>query len=322
MTKRIPQPRSELAPGIRTHEARLLAVMLRTSRLTCVFGEPGTDTATLLKSGVMPLLQRRMADRAAAQALREAEFAGADRRRAAALGQAPRRIEAALYVDTWDENPLAHLKARIDDIAALPAMGRPAHSASLTDTLRQLNRRTGLHIVFLLDRFEQLLAAPAGHEGVARFLAELVEAIQQPELPASFLIALDESARPRMERLRASLPGYDHNSLRLTPISATGRPEPVTLPMSTVVLPCPDAAAAAKELKTTAPPVALARSEPRRRGPPQRVPIKVEDVYALIESTLSKTAVRSVGDGRQHLGASASSEPEGARPPGSRFEAS
>ena len=154
-------------------------------------------------------------------------------------------------------------------------MGRPAHSASLTDTLRQLNRRTGLHIVFLLDRFEQLLAAPAGHEGVARFLAELVEAIQQPELPASFLIALDESARPRMERLRASLPGYDHNSLRLTPISATGRPEPVTLPMSTVVLPCPDAAAPQ-------------RAEPRRRwrwrasqdgAARQRVPIRWRRVH-------------------------------------------
>ena len=57
MTKRIPQPRCELEPGVRAHEAKLLATMLRTSRLTWIFAEPGTDKSALLRNGVLPLLQ-------------------------------------------------------------------------------------------------------------------------------------------------------------------------------------------------------------------------------------------------------------------------
>lgn len=299
VTKRIPQPRSELSAEIRTHEAKLLATMLRTSRLTFVFGEPGTETTTLLKTGVMPLLQPRFADKATLPGADEPALMGTDRRRAAAGGLSPRRVEAAIYVDAWGEDPLADLKARIGDIAPATARNGLAPAARLADTLQQLNQRSGLQIVFLLDRFEEFLAAPADHEGVTRFWSELVEAIQLPKLPANFLIALDEGARPGLERLRRVLPGFDHNSLRLSPIAAPGPPQPPTLPMSSAVslAGAENSVAAGQDAGGAALPVPQASAKPRRRGPPPREPIKVEDVYAFIEATLSRTAVQSAEGG-------------------------
>ncbi len=112
VTKRIPQPRSELSPSVRTHEAKLLAVMLRTSRLTWVFGEPGTDKSALLKSGVMPLLQRRRGDRGAMPAATANAVAAPERRRRPARP----RFEVAIYFDDWAQAPLSALKRRIMDM--------------------------------------------------------------------------------------------------------------------------------------------------------------------------------------------------------------
>jgi hypothetical protein len=313
VTKRIPQPRSELSPGIRAHEAKLLAVMLRTSRLTCVFGEPGTDKTALLKAGVLPLLQRRCADRSEASARSDAGFNGAERRRALPGAPGSRRVEAAIYFDAWGETPLADLKARIEDLAPADARRGAVPGLRLADALQQLNHRSGLHVVFLLDRFEDLLAAPADHAGAAQFTTELVDAILQPRLPASFLIALDESARPRLERLRSRLPGFDHNSLRLSPIA--GLSEALPLALRDVVSlarepgpgigapadrPSHPPLAAASQLRRADPALAPRRTDPapaapRPRGPPPRVPIKVEEVYAFIEATLAKTSAQHTG---------------------------
>ena len=43
----------------RANEARLLALMLRTSRLTWLFAADGTDKSALLVRGLLPLLRRR-----------------------------------------------------------------------------------------------------------------------------------------------------------------------------------------------------------------------------------------------------------------------
>lgn len=261
MTKRIPQPRWELSPSVREHEAKLLAVMLRTSRLTVVFGEPGTDTGALLKSGVMPLLQRRRDDRAAAAAGTASPFAGQERRRP----RPGRRAEVAVHFEDWEQDPLSALRRRI--IESAHADAAEVGDVSLAGALQQLHRRSGLHFVLLLDRFERYLARAHDEREVGRFTDELTEAILWQKLPASFLIAMDESARSRLEHLRARLPGFDDNVLRLSPVSAARQPTPESSPVAA------ENAADARQ--------------PRR--PPPRVPIRVEDVYALIESKLTRS---------------------------------
>ena len=260
VTKRIPQPRAELSPSVRIHEAKLLAVMLRTSRLTWVFGEPGTDKSALLKSGVMPLLQRRRGDRATVPAATANVVSAPERRRRPARPCA----EVAIHFDDWGQAPLSALKRRIMDV--LPAAAAEAAGPTLADTLQRLHQRLGLHFVFLLDRFEEYLAAAPDKDEIGQFASELVEAIVREELPASFLIAMDEAARPHLERFRARIPGFDHDVLRLSPVSEQREQ-------------APKRTAALSDKPTQPPP-------PRR--PPARVPMKVEDVYSLIESTLSR----------------------------------
>lgn len=260
MTKRIPQPCTELPTSVRVHEAKLLAVMLRTSRLTWVFGEPGTDKSALLRTGVVPLLQRRHGDRGAGPAAVADSTAAPERRRR----QARPRSEVAIHFDGWGPEPLSALKRRIS--ASVPATAPQAGGATLLNTLQSLHRQQGLHFVFLLDRFEEFLAMAADEAEVGQFADELIEVIAQDAVPASFLIAMDEAARPRLERFRARIPSFDHDVLRLSPVSDRSAP----------VQERPGAMAD----KPAHPP------KPRR--PPPRVPVKVEDVYALIESTLSR----------------------------------
>ena len=264
VTKRIPQPRSELSPDVRAHEAKLLAMMLRTSRLTLVFAEPGTDKGALLKSGVMPLLQRRRSDRGTApSAAANAAVSAPDRRRRPARP----RAEAAIHFEDWGPAPLSALKRRIMDI--VPAGAAEADDATLADMLQRLHQRLGLQFVFLLDRFEEYLALAPDDSEVGQFADELVAVVVQRDLPASFLIAMDEDARTRLERFRAGIPGFDHDVLRLSPVSAE------------------------RDQAPAAPPAALTENTaraPHPRRPPPRVPVKVEDVYAFIESTLARTS--------------------------------
>jgi hypothetical protein len=262
VTKRIQQPRSELSPSVRTHEAKLLAVMLRTSRLTWVFGEPGTDKSALLKTGVMPLLQRHR-ERGAAHAAPNAAVLSERRRR-----PVQPRFEVAIYFDDWAQAPLSTLKRRIMDV--VPAIAAEADGSPLAVTLRQLHQQRGLHFLFLLDRFEEYLVMAPDEGEIGPFANELVDAIVHDRLPVSFLIALDEVARSRLERFRARIPGFDHDVLRLSPV-AEQRDQATVLPPS------------------PADPVTHA---PYPRRPPARMPTKVEDVYALIESTLSKGKAR------------------------------
>jgi len=155
VTKRIPQPRTELPPSVRVHEAKLLVVMLRTSRLTWVFGEPGTDKSDLLRTGGMPLLQRRRGDRGAVPAAVADSIAAPERRRR----QARPPSEVAIHFDGWGPAPLSALKRRL--LAIAPAAAAEARGATLLHTLQSLHRQQGLHFVFLLDRFEEFLAMAA-----------------------------------------------------------------------------------------------------------------------------------------------------------------
>lgn len=264
VTKRIPQPRAELSPVVREHEAKLLATMLRSSRLTWVFAEPGADKSALLKNGVMPLLQRRRGDRADSD---EAAPGGAspvpprERRRAR---QRPRR-EVAIYFDAWDDAPLTRLKRRIQAIA--PMAGDTGGDDSFAALLQRVAQQQPAHFVFVLDRFEDCLALASRDAELGRFAEELVEALARDASPASFLVAMDEAARPALERFRSRLPGFDHDVLRLAPVAR--RPDPAGVP--TLVDVHQEALSAA-----------------RPHGPPPRVPIRVEDVYALIEAKLTR----------------------------------
>ena len=287
VSKRIPQPRTELSPRVREHEARLLAVMLRTSRLTWVFGDAGTDSATLLKAGVMPLLQRRSGDRLTDASPERP--AVPDRRRQAADERVGPRREAVIHFDTWGESPLSQLKRSIDRIVpAGTGVTRVPNRGSLSNDLLRLKQGLGLHVVFVLSRFEEYLALSRDEDEVAQFANEWVDSVVNQELWVNFLVTMDEAARPLLERFRALLPGFDDNALRLAPVSNPLSSPPEPWPSIVQIESVPGGTHLAEtpsSLRINVPAV-----EPPRRSAPSRRPIGVNDVYALIESTLTRTA--------------------------------
>lgn len=266
--------------GSREHEARLLSVMLRTSRLSWVFAAPGADRTGLLKTGVLPMMQRRRSDRASGTPLPASPPACGERRNRVANAAAPRG-EIAIYVDNWDEKPLSRLKARIDDVVPAPKAGALRSDQRLATILHDINSALGLQCIFMFNDFDALLARLPDEDEVSRFVDELIDAVLLPGLQASFLICLQEESKARLERFRRRVPDFDHSVLRLLPAASQGEPPEGAAEMST---------APHRNLATGIVTPRRPGVTPRRRGPLPHEPIKLEEVYALIESTLSRTA--------------------------------
>ncbi len=279
---------------MRVSEARLLALMLRTSRLTWLFAADGTDKSELLTQGVLPLLRRRHFDRLApTAALPNAESArDAIDRRAAAASQSQKR-ETVVYFDGWSDAPLEALKSRL--IQSLPAKAR---SGLRSDT--RLDRLIGdiesgfdLKLVFVLNNFERFFGMSTGSDARSAFAEEWCEAVARPGLAAGFLVALDENCRPRLEMFRQRVPGLDHNALCLLaePTMASTLPGVPSEPPAKAAqgASTPATPSAGRTRHTAARAVRLAR----RAVTPPAPPIKVDEVYAFIESTLKRTAVQS-----------------------------
>src|SRR5574337_934414 len=96
-----------------------------------------------------------------------------------------------------------------------------------------------------------------------------------------------------LDRMRSRVPGLDHSFLRLTPIAPAGADSPQAGGSD------PGSAAIGGSRPSFTGPSARSvgvGSEARRRGPPPRAPIRTEDVYALIEATLTRIAAPPAAD--------------------------
>jgi hypothetical protein len=301
-----PAPSVHLDPPGQQHEreAQLLAQLLRMSRLALLFAEAGADKTALLQHGLIPLLSRRREDRPARAPARESGVVVplSDRRGGPTRGST-RRKEIVVYFDDWTETPVVALreciyKAATGSDALVPPLAR------LGGILEVLSGRLDASFVILLDRFEVFLEAPAYEVDIALFANELVEAINQPELPANFLLSLNQDAVPRLSALRKRIPGFDDFSLKLT---AARDVEPDATPVHILETPLPVASekpraptdaldlptlssvwAADPDPGPASPPPP--RAKKAKRPPVPRTEIKVEDVYALIEDRLSAIA--------------------------------
>lgn len=262
----------------------MLAVMVRTSRLTLVLAEPGTEKSELLASGLLPRLQRRGSDRLL-QRTADLDVPTSPERRLSRIGQAAHhRIEAAIYLDRWDDMATDRLLALVVELLPPAERGRIDSKATVAAALELLQEQFGIHTVVILDRFELILGTSVSPDARRRFLEEFCAAIQRPKLQASFLLALEEAAWPELAGLRRRVPALDDNILRIAPIAVPPKSNGST---------SRDTGMAANRGWTT-PAREASQPRPLKRGPPPRVPIKVDEVYAFIESTLAKTSVNGL----------------------------
>ena len=284
--------------------------------MALLFGEVGSDKTMLLKQGLMPLLHRRANDLIATVAAREnrAVIPFPDRRsRATALATKGRR-EIVVYFDAWADTPLAALHTCLHHAAATRPSEPTAGPTRLSETLATLSARLDASFIILLDRFEEFLQAPSQREDVAQFTNELVEAVNQVELPANFLISVNEAARHRLASLRSRIPGFDDFSLKLAsspdfqPLAAPA-PAPLrkpavpnaaliqTLPvLKELIAASPVGGTPLAITAIVTPPRRAARTPKVKLPPLVRLPLKTQDVYEFIEATLAHTAAEIPSD--------------------------
>ena len=206
-----------------------MAGLFRSSRLTLLLGGEGAGKTALVKSGVLPLMDRRARNLASAMmANQRVEASGAgpssDRRKTPANER-----YATVFFDRWDEAPLAGLRAAIDDASKQDADNAVEPSLTLADALIALAQERGVHFLIVLDRFEAFLTTSVS-SATREFADQLVAALNTPLLPANFLISMRDDAEPLLEPLAQRVPGFGDARLRVLPLrraperSAWGEP--------------------------------------------------------------------------------------------------
>ena len=311
MTSSDPSPEIDLSWQMREREAQLLAALMRTSRLTVLYGETGPGRTALLIDGVVPLLRRRESD-AVGDTTRESRVVISFPDRRSRLGGrfSAHLAELVVLFDAWSEHPLAGLRNCILDAASMRAFADETSASSLADMLATLGKRKDLQFLIVLDRFEELIALDA--TVTARFVDEFCEAVNRVGLCANFLLSLSENSKPRLEGLRQRIQGFDDFSVRLlrwnsvveraprlpdvvSTTSLNAVPEPEVVP----VLSSAALASRTAELKVPLPAAersrsgekaARARAKLVRVAASPHMPIETKAVYAFIESTLTETA--------------------------------
>jgi len=219
-----------------------------------------------------------------------------------------RRREIVVYLDDWTDTPLAALRKSLCCAFGADQADQAKTNARLGAVLEDLSQRFDCHFIVLLDRFEDLLQAPSDEAAIARFVNELAEAINQPQLAANFLIALAEEAKPRLAGLRTRIPGFDDSSLKLSPprdfdtVRAPVRHQEPAGPTVVEALPVLNQTVTVSDrVPVPAPPAGLgsmiqAPAKRKFKQPPFRLEIRTEDVYAMIESSLARIAMARAVD--------------------------
>ncbi|GAC1317469.1 MAG: hypothetical protein NVSMB2_11200 [Chloroflexota bacterium] len=175
-----------------------------TTRLTVLYGGAGTGKSSLLRAGVASQLRTRGAGAVVIQA-------------------------------TWRSDPSLDLKEAVSQELRRVSASLPLDIAELD--LPELLTRGGNElagpIVVLLDQFEDyLLYGGAGAMG-ERFDAEIARAVNQPTVPARFLLAIREDVLARLDRLSGRIPSIFDNYLRLDALTESEARDAMRRPLET-----------------------------------------------------------------------------------------
>ena len=175
----------------------LLAGLLRSKRLTVLYGRPGTWRDGMVRRGLMPLL------RPPPQPL---HTRGRTRRR-----QVPVRF------DGWGPLPLQALRTRIDaEFSAAWPHGSPD---TLAAHLRAIGRQHQATVLLVLDGFERHLHERAERHDIERFDIELSECITHEGVPVHVLLVVDELENRALQRYTRWIANFGDDFLRLPSLS-------------------------------------------------------------------------------------------------------
>lgn len=299
----------------REDDARRLARLLRTQRITLVGGALPSERTALLREGVLPHLSRRAEDlpvRSAAGGKPPTAPPHADERRN--RGESTpvlRGAERIVVFDAWRRSPLAALHAAIGRAMGLKPVPPLPSGRGLDDWIISLQHPRPQRILLVLDRFDEHLAASPTDPRVRAFDDALAQLINRPLLPVNVLIALDDVADRRLARLRERIPGFGAQAVDLTPvqvIEVADDTEDETVAPRASPSQTPDTsheawAASLQEAVGRAASLSrrqmrtLADDTRRPRPTPHPASMRPRDVYASIDARLERGSPSSWDDG-------------------------
>lgn len=203
----------------RTDECRMIAANLEVARLTIVYGPSGVGKSSVLRAGVIHLLQQHAQTNVAA-------------------GGRPEVIP--VYYSRWQDAPLQGLTQAI--VAAvqsyLPAAAVdatyhaiPTSQPTLTAYLDFVSVQTDSDLLVVLDQFEEYFLYQPDERGPHSFAHDLVQAVNSSNLRTNFLVSLREDALARLDRFKGEIPFLLDNRLGIEHLGFAAAREAVTRPL-------------------------------------------------------------------------------------------
>ncbi len=197
----------------REPEREIITDNLMGSRLTLLYGASGVGKSSVLRAGVAhrlgKLARQNLAKRGAAEV-------------------------AVVVFSAWRDNPLGELTAQIQHSVAR-TLGEPAESGStygnFPDVLESAIERINGRLLIILDQFEEYFLYHAQEDGQGSFASEFPWAVNNPDLPVSFMISIREDALAKLDRFEGRIPNLFDNYLRVEHLDRDSAREAIIKPI-------------------------------------------------------------------------------------------
>jgi CHASE2 domain-containing sensor protein len=196
----------------REREREVVIANLRARRLTVIYGDSGVGKSSLLRAGVLSELQRQARDD-----LRER--------------QPPEFIP--VIFSAWSDDPMAGLRRAVRSAIAdvLPEAVPEESDGGLVETLTAWAGALGCEFLIILDQFEEYFLYHGHEEGQGTLAFELPRALNDRDLPASFLLSIREDAFAKLDRFKTQVPSLLDNYLRVRHLDERAAREAIERPL-------------------------------------------------------------------------------------------
>ncbi len=200
----------------RDAECNIIIENLRASRLTLLYGSSGVGKSSVLHAGVVHKL--RELTRQSVEQLGEPEF-------------------AVVIFSGWRDDPIAGLMRCVQESVAsalnVKALEPVPASLNLSDMLKAWTDRFGIHLLIILDQFEEYFQYRGDETGEGTFAFEFPRAVNRADLPAKFLISIRDDGLSRLDRFKTQLPNLFVNLLRINQMNGEAAKRAIELPLET-----------------------------------------------------------------------------------------
>lgn len=178
-------------------ECDLVIANLLAARLTLLYGQSGVGKSSLLHAGVVPRLR-----------------------------EAPDL--AVVVFRSWSGDPVTGLATAIWAAAGLE---RPAGNSSIAETIGACTELLGRDLVVILDQFEEYFVYHSREDGDGTLAVEFPQAVNQRELPVSFLVSIREDALSWLDHFKGRIPNLFGNYLRIDRLDRGAGHAAIVLPL-------------------------------------------------------------------------------------------